>query len=50
MAKVYGNAGEVLLNGLTAYNNEVKDKTFPKKENWFTIQDEEYEELMDLLD
>jgi len=50
MAKVYGNAGEVLLNGLTAYNNEVKDKTFPKKENWFTIQDEEYNELMGLLD
>jgi 3-methyl-2-oxobutanoate hydroxymethyltransferase len=50
MAKVYGNAGEVLLNGLTAYNNEVKDKTFPQKENWFTIKDEEFDELLDLLD
>ncbi len=49
MAKVYGNAGEVILNGLKAYNAEVKDKTFPQKENWFTIKDEEYEELMGML-
>ncbi|MGB2955172.1 MAG: 3-methyl-2-oxobutanoate hydroxymethyltransferase, partial [Anaerolineales bacterium] len=45
MAKVYGNAGEVLQNGLIQYNKEVKDKTFPKKENWFTISDDEFEQL-----
>jgi len=50
MAKVYGNAGEVLQNGLIQYNKEVKDKTFPKKENWFKISDEEYEDLQGLLD
>ncbi len=49
MAKVYGNAGEVLQNGLIQYNKEVKDKTFPKKENWFTINDEEFEDLLKLL-
>jgi 3-methyl-2-oxobutanoate hydroxymethyltransferase len=50
MAKVYGNAGEVIFNGLQKYNQEVKDKTFPQPENWFTIQDDEYEDLMGLLD
>jgi 3-methyl-2-oxobutanoate hydroxymethyltransferase len=49
MAKVYGNAGEVLQNGLIQYNEEVKDKTFPKKENWFTISDDEFEQLQELL-
>jgi len=49
MAKVYGNAGDVLLNGLQKYNQEVKDTTFPQPENWFTMKDEEYEELLDLL-
>ena len=42
------NAG--ILNGLKNYNTEVKEKTFPQPENWFTIKDEEYDELMDLLD
>jgi 3-methyl-2-oxobutanoate hydroxymethyltransferase len=50
MAKVFGNAGEVILNGLKGYVNEVGDKTFPQPENWFTIKDDEYEELLDLLD
>jgi 3-methyl-2-oxobutanoate hydroxymethyltransferase len=49
MAKVYGNAGEVILNGLQNYNQEVKEKTFPQRENWFTMKDEDFEELMDLL-
>jgi len=49
MAKVYGNAGEVLQNGLIQYNQEVKDKTFPQKENWFTMSDEEYDDLLELL-
>ncbi|NMC12181.1 MAG: 3-methyl-2-oxobutanoate hydroxymethyltransferase [Chloroflexi bacterium] len=49
MAKVYGNAGEVILNGLKQYVQEVSDKTFPQPENWFTMKDEEYEELMGML-
>lgn len=49
MAKVYGNAGEVLQKGLIEYNQEVKDQTFPKKENWFTMSDDEYDELVGLL-
>ncbi|MBM3144486.1 MAG: 3-methyl-2-oxobutanoate hydroxymethyltransferase [Chloroflexi bacterium] len=49
MAKVFGNAGEVILNGLTQYVNEVSDKTFPQPENWFTIKDEEFDELMEIL-
>lgn len=49
MAKVFGNAGEVILNGLKDYVNEVTNKTFPQPENWFEMKDEEYEELLDLL-
>jgi 3-methyl-2-oxobutanoate hydroxymethyltransferase len=49
MAKVFGSAGEVILNGLKQYVNEVSDKSFPQPENWFTIKDEEYEELMGML-
>ena len=45
MAKVYGNAGEVILNGLRQYVVEVTDKTFPAPENYFSISDEEYESL-----
>lgn len=49
MAKVFGNAGEVILNGLKQYVHEVSDKSFPQSENWFTMKDEEYEELMSML-
>jgi 3-methyl-2-oxobutanoate hydroxymethyltransferase len=50
MAKVFGNAGEVILNGLQKYVQEVTDKTFPQPENWFTMPDEEYEELLGMLE
>lgn len=50
MAKVFGNAGEVIQNGLKAYVNEVKNLSFPQPENYFTIKDEEYDELIKLLD
>jgi 3-methyl-2-oxobutanoate hydroxymethyltransferase len=46
MAKVFGNAGEVILNGLTQYVQEVSQKTFPQPENWFGMNDDEYEELL----
>jgi 3-methyl-2-oxobutanoate hydroxymethyltransferase len=49
MAKVYGNAGEVILNGLKQYVQEVTDKSFPQPEHYFTMKDEEYDELMGLL-
>lgn len=49
MAKVFGNAGEVILNGLKDYVQEVTDKTFPQPENWFGMKDDEYDELLDLL-
>jgi ketopantoate hydroxymethyltransferase len=49
-AKTFGNAGEVILNGLKAYHDEVKAKAFPARENWFSMQDEEFEGLLKLLD
>ncbi|MEA2007702.1 MAG: 3-methyl-2-oxobutanoate hydroxymethyltransferase [Chloroflexota bacterium] len=49
MAKVFGNAGEVILDGLKGYVGEVKDETFPQRENWFTMKDEEYDDLMELM-
>jgi 3-methyl-2-oxobutanoate hydroxymethyltransferase len=50
MAKVYGNAGEVILNGLRQYVTEVTDKRFPEPERYFGMKDEEYEELLALLE
>jgi len=46
MAKVFGNAGEVILNGLQQYVKEVGNGTFPGKENYFGIKEEEYDELI----
>jgi 3-methyl-2-oxobutanoate hydroxymethyltransferase len=50
MAKVFGNAGEVILNGVKTYVQEVTEKSFPQPENWFGMKDEEYDELLSLLD
>jgi 3-methyl-2-oxobutanoate hydroxymethyltransferase len=50
MAKVFGNAGEVILNGLKAYRDEVIEKNFPTEENWFGMKDDEYDELVKMLD
>ncbi len=49
MAKVYGNAGEVILNGLKQYVKEVTTRTFPQPENYFTIPEEEYKKLLEML-
>src|SRR5512140_2752558 len=49
MAKVFGNAGEVILNGLKEYAAEVTNKTFPQPENLFGMKDEEFDELMKLM-
>lgn len=50
MAKVYGNAGEVIGGGLAQYVKEVKDTTFPAEENYFGMKDDEYNDLMEMLD
>ncbi len=50
MAKVFGNAGEVILNGLKKYVDEVTSKQFPQPENWFGIKDDQLEELTKMLD
>ncbi len=50
MAKMFADAGEVILNGLKAYHDEVKDKTFPARENWFGMQDTEFNHLKKLLE
>jgi 3-methyl-2-oxobutanoate hydroxymethyltransferase len=49
MAKVFANAGEVILNGLKQYVGEVSQKTFPQPENWFTMPDDEYDELLKMI-
>jgi 3-methyl-2-oxobutanoate hydroxymethyltransferase len=50
MAKVFGNAGEVILNGLKQYVAEVTEHQFPQPENWFGIKDQQLAELERLLD
>jgi len=50
MAKVFGNAGEVILSGLKSYHDEVISKNFPQPENWFGMSDDEFAELKKLLD
>jgi 3-methyl-2-oxobutanoate hydroxymethyltransferase len=50
MAKVFGDAGKVILDGLKQYVSEVSEGSFPQPENWFTMPDEEYDELLQMLD
>jgi 3-methyl-2-oxobutanoate hydroxymethyltransferase len=50
MAKVFGEAGAVILNGLKQYVAEVTTHKFPAEENWFGIPDDAYEELLTLLE
>jgi 3-methyl-2-oxobutanoate hydroxymethyltransferase len=49
MAKVFGNAGDVILDGLKQYAVEVTSGEFPGEENYFGMKDAEYEELLNLL-
>ena len=49
MAKVYGNAGEVILNGVKQYVREVQDRAFPQPEHGFSIKDDDYDELLGQL-
>jgi len=50
MAKKFGDAGKVIADGLKQYVAEVTSRTFPAPENWFGIKDEEYEELLRLVE
>ncbi len=50
MAKVFADAGKIIQDGLKQYAQEVTQRTFPQPENWFGMPDEEYEELLKLLD
>jgi len=50
MARVYGNAGQVILDGIKQYVEDVTTLDFPQRENWFTMKDEAYAELKALLE
>jgi len=50
MAKVFGNAGEVILNGLKTYHDEVIGRQFPQPENWFGMKDEQFAELQKMVE
>ncbi|MBM3471287.1 MAG: 3-methyl-2-oxobutanoate hydroxymethyltransferase [Armatimonadetes bacterium] len=50
MAKVYGNAGEVILNGLRQYVAEVIGRQFPQPEHGFGIDDEQMAELKRMVE
>jgi 3-methyl-2-oxobutanoate hydroxymethyltransferase len=49
MAKVFGDAGKTIGDGLKQYVDEVTTKKFPLAENWFGIKDEEYAEFKKML-
>jgi 3-methyl-2-oxobutanoate hydroxymethyltransferase len=49
MAKVFADAGKVILEGLQQYVSEVTERRFPQPENWFQMPDEEYERFCELL-
>jgi 3-methyl-2-oxobutanoate hydroxymethyltransferase len=49
MAKVYADAGQVILDGLKQYVSEVSGGAFPQPENWFEMDAAEYEELEQML-
>ncbi len=50
MAKKYADAGKLIGDGLKQYVAEVTSLAFPTADNWFTMRDEEYTELVRLLE
>ncbi|HEX9616875.1 MAG TPA: 3-methyl-2-oxobutanoate hydroxymethyltransferase [Anaerolineales bacterium] len=50
MAKVFADAGQIIQDGLHQYVKEVTEGDFPKPENWFGMPDEEYDELLRMLE
>jgi 3-methyl-2-oxobutanoate hydroxymethyltransferase len=49
MAKVFGDAGTVIADGLKKYVSEVTGRQFPQPENWFGMKDDEFAELQKML-
>jgi 3-methyl-2-oxobutanoate hydroxymethyltransferase len=50
MAKMYYDAGKLILDGLKGYVTDVSNKSFPQPDNYFRIKDDEYQELLNILD
>ena len=50
MAKKYGDAGKVITDGLRQYVAEVTERTFPEAERYFGMKEEEYTDLLALLE
>ncbi|MFN8622804.1 MAG: 3-methyl-2-oxobutanoate hydroxymethyltransferase [Chloroflexota bacterium] len=50
MAKVFADAGAVIRQGLEDYVKEVSERTFPQPEHWFDMKDDEYAELLRLVE
>lgn len=49
MAKMYSDAGKLILDGLKGYVTEVTNRSFPQPDNYFRIKDDEYQELLKIL-
>jgi 3-methyl-2-oxobutanoate hydroxymethyltransferase len=50
MARVYGDAGKVILDGITQYVDDVTTRDFPQRENWFTMRNSAYKALLESLE
>jgi 3-methyl-2-oxobutanoate hydroxymethyltransferase len=50
MAKKYGDAGKVIGDGLKEYVAEVTSRVFPEPERYFGMKDEEYVQLVRLIE
>jgi hypothetical protein len=50
MAKKYADAGKVIGDGLRAYVAEVTNRVFPEPERYFGMRDEEFAELVSLIE
>jgi 3-methyl-2-oxobutanoate hydroxymethyltransferase len=50
MAKVFADAGTIITDGLKQYVHEVHEGDFPQPENWFSMSDEEFDQLKDLIE
>ncbi|MCL4535129.1 MAG: 3-methyl-2-oxobutanoate hydroxymethyltransferase [Bacteroidetes bacterium] len=48
-AKVYGNAGEVILNGLRTYVDEVQRGAFPEPKHSFSIPEDEFRQFEEMV-
>ena len=49
-AKRYAELGEMIVEGLERYRDEVREGVFPEPKHCFTISDEQYEQLLAMLE